>query len=75
MKASLKTDYLAGLALAYPAIPYGDPTSRPAQLAEQAVDAALAGKMKLEGAVWFSVLAAHGLPKSITRAQLAALSN
>lgn len=47
--------------------------SRPRELAIMAADKALAGQIRLEGQAWFEALALAGLPKSATRAQIAAL--
>jgi hypothetical protein len=47
--------------------------SRAREMAIRAADAALAGQIKLEGEAWFKALAKAGLPKSATKAQIAAL--
>ena len=47
--------------------------SRAREIAIKAADAALAGQIKLEGEAWFAALKLAGLPKSATKAQIAAL--
>ena len=71
-KAGIREQYLATLKALYPFYTEG---SRPLAMAEQAVDAALAGKMKLAGVAWERTLATYGLPKTVTLKALAALPN
>ena len=73
-KAAIRAQYLAGLESAYPWAKEGSPHRASGMAAAtKAVDAALAGKIKLEGDVWRDVLAANGLPKNATRAQISSL--
>lgn len=71
-KAAIKAAYLEGLKAAYDWTrgPHGETGLAKAG---EAADAALAGRLKLEGAVWFAALAANGVQKGATRAMLAAL--
>lgn len=47
--------------------------SRAREAAIAAADAALAGKIKLEGDAWFAALAKANLPKSASKKMIAAL--
>jgi hypothetical protein len=69
-KTLLKAQYIAQLQARYPFYTEG---SRPLKLANEAADAALAGKMRLEGAAWEAALADCGLSKRVTLKELAAL--
>ena len=73
-KTAIKSAYISGLEAAYD---WAKPGSlfRDSGLdkASFAADAALAGKIKLEGEVWFAALAANGVHKGASRAQIAAL--
>lgn len=72
-KAKVKATYLENLKLLYAGrVDYSD-GSRAQTLASKAADAALDGKIKLEGAAWFQALASVGLRKTATKAQIAAL--
>lgn len=70
-KSKIKADYLANLQETYPFYFEG---SRPLSLANEAIDAALNGTMKLKGASFDKALKDNGInPKSYTLKQLAAL--
>jgi len=69
-KAGIRELYIAELQAAYPFYTDG---SKPLEMARLAVDKALSGKMKLEGACWERTLATYSLPKNITLKALAAL--
>jgi hypothetical protein len=69
-KAGMRDLYIAELQARYPFYTEG---SRPLEMARKAVDAALAGKMELEGECWARVLDTYSLPRNITMKALAAL--
>ena len=71
-KSEIKARYIENLRAAYPFYTDG---SKPLAAAHMAADAALAGKMKLEGECWDRALASCGLPKNITMKALEALRN
>ena len=73
-KSAIKADYLAGLADAYEWARNGGPVQeRGLHLAGEAADKALAGKMRLEGEVWYAALAANGVHKAAPLRVLAEL--
>lgn len=73
MKAKIKETYLARLQETYPAIYV--PGSRPLNLASDAADAALSGRLKLEGDVWEKTVREISGLKRWSRADLAALAD
>jgi hypothetical protein len=75
-RAAIKAAYLDNLVSAYAWAAEGSPT-REAGLAaaSKAADAALAGKLNLEGDCWWSACAANGIHKNSPRRVFAALPN
>ena len=69
-KDGIRELYLAELQAHYPFYTLG---SRPLALAEQAVDAALAGHMHLTGECWHRALMTYSLPPNVTLKALKAL--
>ena len=69
-KEGMRELYIAELQAHYPFYTEG---SRPLELAYKAVDAALAGKMKLAGECWERVLQTYSLPLNVTLKTLSAL--
>ncbi len=69
-KTLVKAQYIAHLQARYSFYVEG---SRQLELANQAVDAALAGTLKLQGECWTNALVDCGLSKRITMRELAEL--
>lgn len=67
-KEGMRELYIAELQAQYPFYTEG---SRPLELAYQAVDAALSGKIKLAGECWERVLRTYSLPLNISNKSLA----
>lgn len=73
-KAAIKAAYLTGLVERYDwARGDGPGAAAGLALAERAAGDALAGTTKLKGGAWYAALAANGVQKGATRAQIAAL--
>lgn len=66
-KDGIRELYIAQLQAAYPFYTEG---SRSLAVAYEAVDAALAGNLKLSGNCWERTLETYSLPKNVTRATL-----
>lgn len=72
-KLQIRHDYLNNLETIYAGkIDYSS-GSRPREMAIRAADAALSGKIRLEGEAWFLALEKNGLSRRSTRAQIAAI--
>ena len=73
-KRAIHAAYIEGLKQTYPwARDGGVAQERGLALAAQAADKALAGKLKLEGRIWFEALAQNGVQKSSSMKILAGL--
>ena len=73
-KSAIKAAYLSGLEKTYPwAAPDSPHRAAGMSAAEKAVDGALAGRIKLEGDIWFQVLADNGVQKSASRQMISDL--
>lgn len=74
MKAAIRAAYLLGIEARYDwAKPGSAARERGLQLAGEAADKALAGKLKLDGDCWREALEANGVNPRATMRELAAL--
>jgi hypothetical protein len=69
-KAAVKSAYITNLKARYPFYTDG---SRPLEMANEAADAALEGRVRLQGDCWSLALQQCGLNQRITLRELAAL--